>query len=89
VFNYNANITTDSGEFQLPTTGAWYFVFVNEYTPNENRTISLSIDQYVWERPYDPFALWGPPIIGFGAVLVVTLILSVVFRLRKPSTPTT
>ena len=88
IYSYQAPVTEFSSEFLVPQTGEWYFVFVNEYAPQENRSIQLSIDRYQWEGlpiMFNPSQILGP--IALTAGLGIAIILLVVLFMRTRNRP--
>ncbi|MFX1566267.1 MAG: hypothetical protein ACFFCH_09770 [Promethearchaeota archaeon] len=86
IYSYQAPVTDFSGEFLVPQSGEWYFVFVNEYAPEENRTIQLSIDRYQWEGflpLMDPNVFLGPIVLFVGILCAIVLLVVVSLRLRQ------
>lgn len=81
VYSYQAPVTSWEGEFEFPKTDEWYFVFVNEYNPTENRTIQLTLNHYQWIAPLITPEL----VLGFAgiSVLVGVVFLGVILWRRK------
>ena len=87
VYSYQAPVVEFTGEFEVPQTGEWYFVFVNEYAPEENRTIQLTIDRYQWEGPlpaFHPNLFLGPIVLTLGLIIAIVLLLVIFKRSRQP-----
>ncbi len=83
IYNYLAPATDYSGEFIIPKSDVWYFTFINEYSPYENRTIELVINLYRWQEPFNPITAWGPLFLSTGLILASLITLVVFFRYKR------
>lgn len=75
IYSYQVPITEFAGAFEIPKTDEWYFVFVNEYPPTENRTIHLTVDLYQWDAPFNPALFRGPILMSIGLIATIAVLI--------------
>lgn len=93
VYKLHENVVSYTSNFIYPYSDTWYFVFSNTFSLISSKTVQFTNDLYQWQTlPATP---------GFGAIILVGLILGVIFtvtiiaiviviittRKKEPTTP--